>query len=349
MTDSGTPATHGNVHELVVALGLDEAASRRAFELASLVPGRDTWRHYLDRFLLAVGVTLMLAGIAAFIAWNWADLHRFVKFALVEAAIVVAAALAWHYRLDSAAGRVSLLAAGFLVGVLLALYGQVYQTGADPYGLFLGWLLLILPWAIIGRQAGLWLLAVVLANLALILYWIQVLYPPDGWWTLARLMGPLVWLGGTVTDWRLASLLFGFNALAVVAWELAAARGLTWAQDRLFPRLIALIALYTVVAPTLLQIFAAAADTRLRLSVLSPALCAAAIAACLWYYRYRRHDLLMLTLALVAGILVVTAFAIRHLADALDNLLLIAVLLIGQVGGAAVWLKGVAREHEAMP
>ena len=119
--------------------------------------------------------------------------------------IVAGVALSAWRGLDSGPGRIALLAAGFLVGVLLAVYGQVYQTGADPYGLFVTWGLLIVGWALIGRQAGLWMLTLVLANLSVILYWTQVLYPQR---LGADFLGPLVGLTGTFTDPRLADLVF---------------------------------------------------------------------------------------------------------------------------------------------
>ncbi len=347
MSSSGSPAAWGSVYDLAAALQFDEHSYRRAVELAELEPDRAAWLRYVDRFLAAVATALIVAGIASFFAWNWADLHRFAKFGLIETGIVAAVAIAWRFGLESVAGRAALFAAAFLVGVLLALFGQVYQTGADPYGLFVAWAILILPWVLIGRQAGLWLLFVLLIGLALILYWIQVLHPPTGWWQLAQLLGPLVWLGTTVMDWQLATLLFALNAAAIVAWELAAARGAAWLRGRLFPRLVGLVALYTVLAPTLVLIFAAAADHRAGLSVVSPLLLALALAASLWFYQYRRLDLLMLTMSLFAGILVIMALAVRHLFRDFGSLLFLAALLIGLVAGAAFWLRRVSQRAEA--
>ncbi len=40
--------------------------------------------------------------------------------------------------------------------ILLAVYGQTYQTGADPYELFFGWAILIIGWVAISRFAPLW-------------------------------------------------------------------------------------------------------------------------------------------------------------------------------------------------
>jgi uncharacterized membrane protein len=334
------------VHELAATLALDEAAYRRAVELADLTPDGTGWLRYIDRFLLAVGAALIVTGIAAFFAWNWAELHRLAKLGLIEAGLAGAVLVAWRLGIDSAGGRASLLAAAVLVGVVFAVFGQAYQTGADPYGLFVVWALLILPWAVIGRQAGLWLLIHVVLNLALILYWTQVLHPPDGWWQLTQLLGPLVWLGSTVMDWRLATALFGLNALAIVAWEIGATRGHPWLENRWSPRLVGLIALYTVLGPTLVMILAASLGHQARLAVISPLLFAAALGASLWYYQYRKLDLFMLTMASFGGILVIMSLAIRYLFQDVGSSLLLAMLLIGLVAGAAAWLRIVARREE---
>ncbi|MDH4072888.1 MAG: DUF2157 domain-containing protein, partial [Gammaproteobacteria bacterium] len=200
MTAPTLQAGHARLHELASELAFTEAAYERAFELAGFRPDANSWRNGLSRFLMALGTALIVAGITAFFAWNWADLGHFQKFGLIQAGIVAAVIATWRFGIDSLPGGASLFAAAFLVGVLFAVYGQVYQTGADPYGLFLAWGLLILPWAVVGRQQGLWLLVVVLWNLALVMYWTQVLDPPEGIWLVLQLLGPLFWLGALVTD-----------------------------------------------------------------------------------------------------------------------------------------------------
>lgn len=348
MAEPATPATPASVHELAAALALSEAGYDRAVELADLRPTRRDWLRYLDRFLMAAGTLLITAGIAAFFAWNWQAMHHFAKFALIQAGIVAAVAAAWRLKIDSVAGRASLFAAAFLVGTLLAVFGQVYQTGADPYGLFLAWAVLILPWAIVGRQAGLWLLVLVLVNLTLIMYWTQVLHPPSGWWSLPQLLGPLVWLGTTVMDARLAGWVFALNAAALVLWEFAAARGVAWLRGRTAPRLIALIALYAVLAPTLLLIGGASGELSFRMPIFSPMLYAGALAVTLFYYQYRTPDLFMLTAALFGAILVIMALAIRYMPGDVDSLFPLALLLVAQVAGAAYWLRQASRRREML-
>ncbi|MEW8550235.1 MAG: DUF2157 domain-containing protein, partial [Candidatus Thiodiazotropha endolucinida] len=109
-------ADYANVQELAQQLKLSEAAYRRAMTLAGLAPDQTSWLRHIDRFLIALGALLIVAGILAFFAWNWADLSHLTKFALVEGGIVGAVVLAWRFGLDTIAGRVSLLSAAVLTG-----------------------------------------------------------------------------------------------------------------------------------------------------------------------------------------------------------------------------------------
>ena len=347
MGQSSTAASHANVHELAAELGLDEAACRRAIEIAQLSPSTTEWQGYIDHFLTAVGTLLVVAGVTAFFAWNWADLSQISKFALIESGIVATVVLAWRLGIDSIGGRASLFSGAFLVGVLLAVFGQVYQTGADPYGLFLGWAVLILPWVIIGRQAGLWMLFQVLLNLAFIMYWTQVLHPPEGWWQLSQLLGPLVWLASLMMDSTMGSILFAMNAIALLAWETAAGRGVIWMQGRWYPRVIAFGALSTVLIPTLLMIIGASFGVTSGLSSVSPIIFVVSFAACLYFYQFRKLDLFILTLCVFGVIMVLTALFVRFTFRDIGSLFLLAILLIAQVAGAAYWLRSTAKRWEA--
>lgn len=343
------PAGYSEVQALAAAAALDEPARRRAEALAGLDPEPAALRDGLGRFLLAVGVLLILAGVAAFFAANWSELGRLGRFGLVQAGVVLAAGLALWRGLDTLAGRAALFAAAFLVGVLLVVFGQTYQTGADPYGLFLAWALLILPLALIGRQAPLWMLELVLANLALILFWIQVLRPPAGWWELAQLLGPLVWLVAILTDAALAGWVFALNAAALVLWERLAGRRGGWMSGRTLPRLAASLALACALAPTLLLIIGVGFNETGRMTALPPLLLGGLLASGGYYYLNRRRDLFMLTCGAFAAICVVMTAAVKLVTQLFSGelgLLLLAALLILQVSAATIWLRGVARRWE---
>ena len=96
------PASPALVARVSSAFGFSEAAHRRAMELAGVPPGRESWSHAIDRFLLLFGFMCVLVGVAAFFAYNWGGLHKFAKFALVEAGIVACVALCLWRGIDHA-------------------------------------------------------------------------------------------------------------------------------------------------------------------------------------------------------------------------------------------------------
>jgi len=342
------PVTAERLRYLARPLSLDESAYQQAQKDAGHLPDPRQWLSMVSRFLLLYASLLILSGITAFFAYNWADLPHLAKFGLIESAMVITALLAWYRGLDTLQGQSSLFASAFLVGVLLAVYGQVYQTGADPYGLFLGWALLILGWAVIGRQAGLWLLMIVLINLSLILYWVQVLYPPVGMGDdLARILGPMFWLTQTLSDFRLAQVVFVLNAGVLVIWEFLAARDIRWMHGRWLPRVVASIALFAIAVATLMLIFGSLIKEVDRLQYVAPVGFALFSILCLWYYQKRCHDLYILTACLVGIIVVITSW-IAHASHAgFDIALFLALLVIGQTAGAAFWLRSVAQGWRA--
>jgi len=340
--------TAGQLKRAAAALGLSESAYTRALELAGLSPDARGWTRGADRLLMAFGVMAVLAGITAFFAYNWAGLHKFAKFGLIEGGIVAAVGVTAWRGIDSAAGRGALFAAAFLVGILFAIYGQVYQTGADPYGLFMAWAVLIAAWVVIGRQAGLWMLLLVLVDLSVILYWTQVLRP-DSLAQLGQLLGPLAGLFGAVTDGGLASLVFILNAGALAVWEWFARRGVPWMQGRWWPRIVAVLTLIVVVTGSLFYIFAIRFGDRDSWLILSgPVFFVAFAAASLWYYQFRQIDLFTLTATLLGGIVVITATLARGMSLNPGSALTLAMLVIVQTAGAAYWIRRVAeRSREA--
>lgn len=117
----------------------------RYAEAAYALRDRDLWSVWAVRLLMALGTGHVLAGIVFFFAFNWADMSPFAKFATIQGGIALAAIAAIVSGLDRPVGQSLLIAASVLTGVLLAVFGQIYQTGADAYELFVGWALLIVP------------------------------------------------------------------------------------------------------------------------------------------------------------------------------------------------------------
>ena len=186
------------------------------------------WVRWGRRALLALGAGQFLAGMVFFFAYNWHDLSDLAKFAIVETALVITVGGALLVGLDRAFGQVLLIAASVLTGVLLAVIGQVYQTGADMFELFVAWAALILPWAIISRSAVHWLLWLIVAEAALALYGGQVLMVV-GAVSLAEIW---VLVGATIV-------------LALAGRELAVRYGQTWLSAH-WTRLVLLFAAMAV-------------------------------------------------------------------------------------------------------
>ena len=163
------------IEEMVERGILPEAAFERAHQL---IISRRQLAVWFDNGLLALSVGLMLAGIVFFFAYNWADIHRFGKLGVIGALMLGGVGAAWAYEgKHPVRSMLGLLWASMMVGVFLAVFGQIYQTGADAWQLFAAWAGLISLWTLVSRSElhwGFWLL---LIHVAAALCWNQLLGP----------------------------------------------------------------------------------------------------------------------------------------------------------------------------
>jgi uncharacterized membrane protein len=321
------PATTARLRRLAHDGHLSADALDRALALAGHTSTLPDWRRFVDILLLLLGAALSLSGVFFFFAYNWADMPRLAKLGLIEGAIVLAVALAAYRGLSSLAGRVALLAAAVLVGALQAVFGQVYQTGADSYLLFLIWALLITGWVAIGGYAPLWLLLLALLNLSLGFYWIQVL---------------------GASDTALYVALAALNAVWLLAWELAQRRGIAWLSGRWMPRVVALTTILLLVSATIRYIFASSFESeRDALLWLAPIVYLLYTLFTLFFYYRVLHDLFMLAAAALGIIIVVTAAGIEVTDFRFEGFLVLSALVVGQTALLVYALRAVARRWEA--
>ena len=129
-------------------------------------------------FCASLGIGFAAAGIVFFFAYNWAAIHKFVKFGIIEGAIIIVAGLILATKFNLLIKNILLTFLAILVGVMFAVFGQVYQTGANAYDFFLGWTLCITLWVVISNFAPLWLLYLLLVNTTFLLYFQQ---EASGW------------------------------------------------------------------------------------------------------------------------------------------------------------------------
>jgi uncharacterized membrane protein len=135
---------------------------------------KSSWLAFLRLLFLGIGVSFTVAGIIFFFAYNWADLNKFVKLGLMEGLVLLVSLGALFFKTNPLIKKILLTAAAVLIGASLAVFGQVYQTGANAYDFFLAWVLFITLWVVISRFAPFWIIYIALINTTLFLYADQV-------------------------------------------------------------------------------------------------------------------------------------------------------------------------------
>lgn len=293
---------------------------------AGVLPDGLRWRVFIENLLAWLGGLALAFSMMFFIAYNWEAMGRFAKFALVEASIVLCLGVYWKLDVNKIAAKISLTIAIILLGVLLALYGQTYQTGADPWQLFANWALLMLPWAFVAQFASIWLIWVALLNLSIVLYF-----------QTSSFMFGLFFSDIENVFW----ILFIFNSFVWVVWELLASR-FSWLEERWTIRLIAIVSGFSISYLMLMVIFD-------HYSSRVPVFFIYLVWAGALYYSYRRikHDLFMLAGLCLSAIVVITSFFANNLLDQHDSVggfFFLTLIVIAMAAGAAKWLKNLQKE-----
>jgi uncharacterized membrane protein len=311
------PATRGLVLRLAAEGYLDQAARDAA--LRSLEPSRAWWL-WANRLLLAAGSTLVLAGVIFFFAYNWSAIPPLAKLALAQALVAILALAAWRFGLDSAAGRAALVGASIAVGALLAVFGQIYQTGADAYELFVGWAALIAGWTIVSRSAAAWMLWIVVVDVAIGLYWQQVLEPAEA----------AAWETGMLAIAGVDALALAFSEYASPRAPWIAARGVRWVLWS------AVLAFLTIPA------CAFVGDLSDSFQPEALAALVAALAIGYWHFRRRVKDLFAITLGTLSACALVLTTVANMLQDGKELALLsFGMIVLAVFSGATVWLRAV--------
>jgi len=134
----------------------------------------ESWQKFFRLFIISLGVGFTVAGIVFFFAYNWADLHKFVKIGLTQGVIIATTIVTLLPKINDNLRNVILTGAVVLIGVLFAVFGQIYQTGANAYDFFLAWTIFVTIWVLVSKFSPLCLLYLVLINTTFILYSQQV-------------------------------------------------------------------------------------------------------------------------------------------------------------------------------
>lgn len=276
------------------------------------------WRRFLNLLLPALGVSFMVSGIIFFFAYNWADLNKFVKLGVIEALLVGAVALVLFARWNGSTKQIILTGASFLVGALFAVYGQIYQTGADAYDFFLGWTVFVTLWTIASGYPPLWLVWLGLVNITIYLYGEQIDIGNKGIETLLNNSHTVV------------------CALAVVLAEALHASGRMRQRTTWFVNTVALAALISATTNAISSILTSYEQWAVTLPI------ALILFAAGLYFGFRRRQLFYISTIPFCGLLLLEALLLQVLEKNINAgviLLLGLVLIAGTTALTALIMK----------
>jgi uncharacterized membrane protein len=317
------------MHIALGALDVPAADAERVLAASSRTPDALEWRQFLATLLLVLGAGLALSGIVSFFAFNWAALGRLSKMGLIAAAMSACAVVALRQP-THLVSRVLLFAASVLLGALLAVFGQSYQTGADPWALFAVWALLILPWALAATFTPLWLLVIALIDVGYGLYVGQVLELSH--WDVTLMLGVVA-----------------VHVLAVMAFEAQHLRQRPWLTDTWAPRSLIAATFLLLLGPSLMM--AAYPESGNRLGAASLGTLTFLIVLVGAFYRLVRPDAFMLTAVAGSVMAVVTTAIGRVVMVTLDlgvlGFMVMTGLLVLEVTLVVSWLRKQALEEAA--
>lgn len=310
-------------------------------------PSKRTWLSFFDKALLIIGALALVLSLVFFIAYNWQNLGKLGKFALVEGALVITIALyvALSFRRRFYFIRqLLLLVASIITGSLLALFGQVYQTGADTWQLFFAWAVLITPWVIIARFSTLWLLWLGLLNIAFILYigvadfvfstaLSQYIFEIEKL-ALLNFIALNLWLFFTDDQ---ANLNLKLSAAVTHKYTQRAQSSLHWSTY-----VVGLLSTFCVTYLAIIMVFE---DTVFMAAAMTLLLWALWCGFMYWRFYKRHTDILMLTYLCGSIITVVMCWAVELKPSSMDigGFFILTTLLISMSSYAAVWLRNISR------
>ena len=117
----------------------------------------------IKKFFLLFSIIFLIAGVTSFTAYNWANMSNIEKLA-VPSVLIIAGLVAYLFLEKEIYKNLAIFFSSFMIGTLFAVYGQVYQTGADVWILFRNWaIFLIIPMVVTGYYSVMTLFSIVVA------------------------------------------------------------------------------------------------------------------------------------------------------------------------------------------
>ncbi|TGK21002.1 DUF2157 domain-containing protein [Leptospira fluminis] len=278
----------GEIYEAIQTLDLGKDQIRKF--LISLFPEREPkeWVRFASISFLGLGLALFSSGVVFFFAYNWAGMHRFSKLGLISCSLAAAVGSYLLGKSESYSKQALLILASVLVGVLLAVYGQIYQTGANAVDLFLGWTFLSLGFVVAGNSPPLWFLWILLSNITIELYQRQIFFRDESPYSY--------------------SFALLFNAAAVVLYEKENQKNDSKEIAGWFPNTVGFLTYYYATFGSIFSIFR---DVKGEGDLLMVCLSLATLSVGYFVYRYKIKRLGILALSLLSAITLVFSVFVR--------------------------------------
>jgi len=275
---------------------------------------------FLHSGLRWVASVFIGVSIIFFVAANWQAFNQTVKFALIQTPLIASIIVYVVFKKDMVK-KGALLVSFLTIGASFALFGQTYQTGADPWQLFFNWALLSLPLVLISQTSVLYVLWAVVANVALATYadlWLKSEY----------------------------SILYNIllNTLFLAAWEWKTKHS-RWISNRWPVVLLTGYLTYLFVLGFCYGLWWGESIAKLNLVI-----SVIGAGCCYYYYRYRQTHILVLVFLGIGSIVCANAFFIKIFEKGFDTglFLLCFFLTIGMGYLIAKHLKKIAGETKQL-
>jgi uncharacterized membrane protein len=331
---------------------------QQALIVANAEPKVQDWLNFIKTAALYLGLLSFASGLIFFFAYNWADISRFSKFGIIQTFIVLASvALVFLVKPNHSKStqpvkqplpvlfRAITFFIALLIGSLLALIGQTYQTGADPWQLFFIWSVFITPLAIISRDNLIWILWLGLLGLSLGLYYELaqsifgiMLSSAEFIWLMLSLSGLLL----VLFEWAYWSSQKSISTNNKKVYKLSQH---FYCGNRLLAQLLGLAFGFGASMQMMFALFdshSSAAITYQIAFIVYPLW----LGAGFYFYRYLIKDLLLLSAMSLSAIWIVVSLLIKAIGDSFDDsiFLVISFVIIGLSTWAGIYLKSLATQ-----
>lgn len=309
--------------------------TREAQEYAlNLLYPHNQWGLWISRLLLTIGAALVLSGIVYFFAFNWAKITPAVKLSSIQFGIIGCLIGAYFYSLQRMSGQVLLLSGSVLVGVFMAVFGQIYQTGADAYQLFMMWSLLTLGWTLISNFAAQWVLWLVITNTFLVLWWQQAALPTKE------------------MEFMIFTYMAILNGIALALREyFSVEKAYEWLEARWTRVVLTVTTLLIMLIPIVVWIVEPSRAT--ESIILSSVIGLIGHGAAYYFYRYKLPDMWSLAAIVLSGCIIFEFFVFKILGGerfwraGAGMYLIMGFVTLGIFTAAIIYLRNVSKKLEA--